>query len=177
MFIDMDILIDMDSYYYIFIDIAGMIVFWYPVVMDDCTLYDCIHFMNKSKDNLAVLCSKSQDRWMTNSEISRYKTQDPCLYDCILFYFRWRVKSTTKAVHLQYLHRKVSSYFISYCCQAQPSQAKLQLQLRLRLALFLILPTPPTPTRPGNNSWLSGNPAKFQNIFCNGTEHIHTILI
>ena len=34
-----------------------------------------------------------------------------------------------------------------------------------------------TPTaRPGNNSRLSGNPAKCQNIFCNGTEHIHTIL-
>ena len=31
--------------------------------------------------------------------------------------------------------------------------------------------------RPGNNSRLSGNPTKCQNIFCNGTEHIHTILI
>ena len=28
----------------------------------------------------------------------------------------------------------------------------------------------------GNNSRLSGNPAKCQNIFCKGTEHIHTII-
>ena len=33
------------------------------------------------------------------------------------------------------------------------------------------------PARPGNNSRLSGNQAKCQNIFCNGTEHVHTKLI